>query len=229
MSKLSSALLIAGGLLAWADPASAQQTRWEPEVYAGVVSDYRFRGLSLSGDDPALQAGVSASHATGFYAALDLSGIEEYGIGLDGDGADLEVSLTTGWTGSVGGVDLDVGLSAFVYPDGSDVSYFELPVTISRTIGNATWRGGFAYAPAQNALDDEDNRYLWGDLEYAPPGWAVSLKGGVGYEDGAYAPGGKTDWLAGIEMPVGPLVYGVHYVDSSTSEGSVVFSAFVNF
>lgn len=35
---------------------------------AGVVSDYRYRGVSLSGNDPAAQAGVNYDDASGWYA-----------------------------------------------------------------------------------------------------------------------------------------------------------------
>lgn len=229
MTPISRALFMCAAMTAVAGQAAAQDAPWTVEAYAGAVSDYRYRGLSLSGEDPALQAGVTAAHRSGFYASVDLSSIEEYGIGGDGDGAEVEATLTSGWAGSAGGVEVDVGLAWFAYPDGTDVSYFEVPVHLARTVGDTVWRTGFAYAPEQDALGDEDNRYVWGGFDYAPPHWPVKLTGSVGYEEGAYAPGGKTDWLIGIEAPVGPVSVGLAYVDSDVDEGKAVMSAFLNF
>ena len=44
------------------------------EVSLGIVSDYRYRGLSLSGGDPALQAGFAWDHEDGWYAGLFAAG-----------------------------------------------------------------------------------------------------------------------------------------------------------
>lgn len=44
------------------------------EVSLGVVSDYRYRGVSLSGGDPAMQAGFAWGHDDGWYAGLSAAG-----------------------------------------------------------------------------------------------------------------------------------------------------------
>lgn len=229
MTCVLRSVLSAAALIVFSGEAAAQDRAWSHEAYAGVVSDYRYRGLSLSGNDPALQAGVTATHLSGLYSSVDLSSIEEYGIGDDGDGAETELTFTSGWTGSVNGIDLDVGLSWFAYPDGTNVSYFEVPIELERTVGNATWRTGFAYAPEQRAVNNEDNRYMWGGLEYAPSEWPISLAGTIGYEDGAYAPGGKVDWTIGLEAPAGPVSLGLQYIDSDADSGQLILSAFVTF
>lgn len=211
------------------DRAAAQTSPWKVEGTVGVASDYRFRGSSLSGGDPAVQGGLTLSHASGLYGDVYLSSIEEYGPGADGDGARVEVTLTGGWAGSINGFDLDVGISAFQYPDGSDVNYVEIPAQVGRSIGSWTWTVGAAYAPEQTALGDEDNRYVWGGVDFAPEAWPVSLNATVGYEDGAYAPAGKTDWLVGASIPVGSLMLGLAWVDSDVDEGAVVASLFASF
>lgn len=221
------AVLLTGALCP--DRAAAQANPWTVEGTAGVVSDYRYRGYSLSGGDPAVQGGLTLTHASGLYGDIYLSSIEEYGLGADGDGAEVEVTLTGGWTGSITGFDLDVGISAYQYPDGSDVNYVEIPAQVGRSIGSWTWTVGAAYAPEQAALGDEDNRYVWGGADFAPEAWSVSLSATVGYEDGAYAPTGKTDWLIGASAPIGPVVIGLAWVDSDIDEGAVVASLFASF
>jgi uncharacterized protein (TIGR02001 family) len=209
--------------------AQEETSEWSLEATVGVVSDYRFRGLSLSGEDPALQAGATASHASGFYADVYLSSIEEYGVGDDGEGSELEVTLTGGWAGAWLGLDWDAAVSAYRYPGGDDVDYVEIPVQASRTFGPATATLGVAYAPAQRALGDEDNRYLWTGLDYAPDAWPVSLSASVGYEDGAWAPDGKTDWRIGGYLPLGPLAVGLEWIDSDAEKGALVGSVFASF
>ena len=211
--------------------ASAQDATsdWSVEATVGAVSDYRFRGISLSGGDPAVQAGATLSHASGFYADVYLSSIEEYGVGDDGDGSKLEMTLTGGWAGSWLGLDWDAALSAYRYPDGDDVDYVEAPVQVSRTFGAATATFGVAYAPEQSALGDKDNRYVWTGLDYAPEAWLLSLAASIGYEDGAWAPDGKTDWRIGGFIPLGNVTAGVEWIDSDADKGALVASVFASF
>lgn len=219
--------------LVLATPASAiaqsGSGAWNVDAQLGVVSDYRFRGLSLSGEDPAVQAGATAAHASGFYGEVYLSTIEELGIGDDGDGAELEVTLSAGWAGAWLGLDWDAGLSAYQYPDGDDLNYVEIPVQVSRTLGGATATLGAAYAPAQTALGDEDNRYVWVGIDWAPEAWPVGFGGLIGREDGAWAPDGKTDWRVGAVMPLGRFRAGLDWVDSDAEDGALVASLFAAF
>lgn len=224
------AALLAAGASLGGSPAKAQNRYWTVEGSAAVVSDYRYRGYSLSGLDPAVQANLTASNASGLYGDVFVSTIAEYGVGADGDGADVEVTLTAGWAGEVGGFDVDVALSAYQYPDGSDVSYAEIPVQVGQTRGALTWTVGAAWAPGgQDALGGEDNRYIWAGLDLAPSAWPASFRGTVGYEDGAYAPGGKTDWLVGVTAPVGGLRLGLDYVDSDADAAALVARVSVEF
>jgi uncharacterized protein (TIGR02001 family) len=225
-------VIIAAGLgVALPAAVSAQDDggAWNVEARIGAVSDYRFRGLSLSGGDPALQAGATLSHASGFYTDVYLSSIEEYGAGDDSDGSELEVTLTGGWAGSWLGLDWDAALSAYRYPGGDEVDYVEAPVQVSRAFGPVTTTFGVAFAPEQRALGDEDNRYVWTSVDYAPESWTVSLTASIGYEDGAWAPDGKTDWRVGGFMPVGVLTAGLEWIDSDVDKGALVASVFASF
>lgn len=199
------------------------------EFELGVVSDYRFRGLSLSDEKPALQGGMTASLANGAYGYAWASTIEEYGAGADGRGANVELDLVLGWAGSVAGLDVDASAQLYAYPGGKDVSYVEFPVSVSRATGEWRWTLGAAYAPAQKALGDEDNSYGWAAIAWEGAPVQVELR--AGYEDGAYAPGGKWDWSAGVSRAFGRLVAGVAYVDSdgTTNSAGIVASLTATF
>ena len=196
--------------------------RIDVDFEVGVVSDYRFRGLTLTGKDPALQAGLTVSLANGAYSNIWASTIDEYGAGPDGKGAIFEMDFTLGWAGRVGDYDLDASVQRYTYPGGDDVAYIEMPVTVSRDIGNANWTLGVAYAPSQAALGHQDNRYGWAAVSWTRDDVPLMLDLSLGYEDGAYAPGGKWDWAVGMSRQFGTMRASVSYVDSDRSSAGVV-------
>ena len=83
---------------------------------ASVVSDYRYRGVSQSRREPALQGGADYTHnPTGFYAGTWLSTIKWTKDA--GGGGDVEWDLYAGKRGEiVKDVSYDVGILGYVYP-----------------------------------------------------------------------------------------------------------------
>lgn len=192
-----------------------------------VVSDYRFRGLSLSARKPALQADLTVSHANGAYGGVFASTIDEYGQDAAGKGATVELDYTVGWAFSAAGLDVDVAASAYTYPGGVGVDYVELPVQVSKTLEAWTGLAGFAYAPKQRALD-QDNRYLWLGLDYAGGALPLALSARMGREDGAFAER-KTDWSLSATRTIGHLQASATYVDSDQDGGALVLSLAARF
>ena len=84
-------LILAAALLASSAPAFAQAIDGE----VGVLSDYRFRGISLSNRDPAVQGGIDAAFSSGFFVGTWASNIADYG------GSKVEVDLYAGYGGPV--------------------------------------------------------------------------------------------------------------------------------
>lgn len=196
----------------------------------GVASDYHYRGYLLSTSAPAALAGVTLCHRSGVYGDAYLSTIDEYGAGADGKGATVEATATLGWAGLIGQMDVDAGVAIYRYPGGPGVNYYEIPIQAGQTYGPLTWAVGAAWAPAgQAALGDRSNRYVWAGLDYAPDRLPVSLKAMLGYEKGAYASAGKTDWLIGVTAPAGPVSLGVDYIDSGADKEALVGRVFVRF
>jgi len=167
------------------------------ENSATIVSDYRFRGVSLSDEKPALQLESTVSHDSGLYAGAFTSTIEEYGVDADGDGAMAEVDISAGWAFSFAGFDVDAGAVAYLYPDASNVNYYVAPVSISRAFGAWSVTAGYEYTPAQRSLADLDGDYVWFGASWESDSLPISFTASVGREEGAWAPEGKTDWLVG--------------------------------
>lgn len=189
---------------------------------AAVVSDYRFRGVSLSGGDPAIQGGVDLAHESGFYVGTWGSSIDDGGTDVFGD---LELDLYGGWSGNVAeGVSLDVGLLYYMYPtnDGAfdPVNYWEPYASVTGSFGPVEATLGAAYAWDQDSLGGSDNLYVYTDLGTSIPNTPVSLNAHLGYTDGVLAPpllAGTADdtgfdWSFGASAIVlGGLELGVSY------------------
>jgi uncharacterized protein (TIGR02001 family) len=118
--KLAAALTLAMATLGTAHAQDAKVEATPDNVISynvGVVSDYRFRGLSQSRLDPALQGGVDYTHTpSGFYAGTWLSTIK-WTKDAPGGGGDVEVDLYGGKRGEiVKDVSYDVGGLYYIYP-----------------------------------------------------------------------------------------------------------------
>lgn len=241
--------LTVGALLlaATATPAFAQEETDAPKpiTVSGSVtlaSDYRFRGVSQTDKEVALQGGVTISHESGAYVGFWGSNLAGWGTFL---GANMELDVIAGYKFPVAeGATLDVGVTYYMYPGGLDTTdFFEPYVKLSGTAGPVTLTAGVAYAPAQRALgrvypdaaaaaagtpsfpgDKEDNLYVSGDAVFAVPSTPLSLRAHLGYSDGnnglgpngtSLAPTGKyLDWALGADLAFHGLTLGVSYIDT---------------
>lgn len=186
---------------------------------AAFVSQYRFRGISLSNEDPTVQGTINLNHESGAYAGLWASGLDGFG---ELGGSNLELDLYGGYKLPVGGATLDVGLLYYAYPGstGGDFEFFEPYANISGTAGPATLKAGVNYAWAQDALGGNSNIYVYGDACAALGSAPVTLKAHLGYSDGdtALSPTGSVvDWLVGADIAWRNLIFGVAYVDTDLS------------
>ena len=184
---------------------------------AGIVSQYRFRGISLSDEELAVQGTINLNHQSGAYAGLWASSTDGFG---ELGGSNVELDLYAGYKTQVAsGVTLDAGLLYYAYPGstGGDFEFFEPYANVSGTIGPATAKLGVAYAPDQDALTDNSNVYVFGDLGAAIPTTPVTVKAHLGYSKGdtPLTPSGDyLDWLLGADFAYKNLTLGVAYVDT---------------
>lgn len=224
-ASLTATAALLAGLLAGAAPAAAQDTADPPKAITlsgsvTIVSDYRFRGISLSDKDFALQGALRADHRSGLYIATWGSSIEQL------NGAEVELDVYGGWTGDFNGWKPDVGLYSYLYPGGSDLNYFEIYGALTRGFGPVSATVGINYAPNQGNTTS-DNTYVYGKAGVGLPGTPLSLSAGIGYENGAFADH-KVDWNIGVSATFGALTVGVSYVDTDQrfrlGDAGVVFS-----
>lgn len=229
MKKLIKSAALAGALAAsLATAAAAQDTAAPAEEegfltfsgYAAIVSDYRFRGISLSDKDIAVQGSITATTTPGFYASLWGSSIEQF------NGAETEIDVTLGWGGDLGGATLGGGIVGYLYPGGTNTDYYELFGTVGAEVGPAALTLGVNYAPDQDNLGDQDNFYVYGLVSAGIPDTPLTVKASVGYEDGALqgGPSGKIDYMIGVDFTYKALTLGVQYIDNDLDEDAFVRS-----
>jgi len=212
---------------------------------AAIASDYRFRGVSQSDEQMAVQGGITLAHDSGFYVgtwASNLSGWGTFG------GANMELDLIGGYKTQLSDTaTLDVGLTWYMYPGGADKTDFAEPyIKLTGTTGSATLTASAAYAPKQQALGrcyqtgadaaagiyndagaKGDNFYLWGDGAFGLTGTPITVKAHIGHswgQDGlgpnatAVAPTGEYwDWSVGADVTWQNLTFNVSYVDTDIS------------
>ena len=178
------------------------------------ATEYRFRGVDLSGGEFAIQGGFDVSLPAGFYVGTWASNLDEDTVGF----GSTELDIYGGWTGSLtDALTADVGVIGYLYPDAGpgDFDYIEFYGSLSVGIGPASLTGGIAYAPDQDSLGGTDNLYLYTDLGVGIPDTPITLKGHLGYTDGflTFTTDSKAvDWSIGVDVAVAPLTVSFAYV-----------------
>ena len=233
--------------IATAAPAFAQNTAPPPAITSSgsiaLVSDYRFRGVSQSDEELAIQGGVTVAHEGGFYVsvwAFNLAGWGTFG------GSDTELDLIGGYKRSLGrGFTADVGLTWYMYPGGASSTDFAEPYAkLSGTLGPVTAVAGIAYAPKQRALGNfsntpfsrgqaADNFYVWGDVGAGVAGSPLTAKAHLGYSNGnpGLGPNGASvaptgfyiDYLVGLDLSLKPITLGIAFTGTDISRAKAAY------
>lgn len=213
-------------------PAFAQDEAPEAESSvtisggATVVTDYRFRGISQTDKNFAVQGTFTVAHDSGLYATVWGSSIDDYVAA----GGDQEIDFIVGWKKEFSGTTVDVGVLYYYYPGAEQIvpgyasDFFEPYVAVSHTFGPVTGKLTAAYAPKQSALSvgngKEDNLYVAGDLSTGIPGTPLGVSAHLGHSFGpSYLTIGDeyTDWSLGATYTWKNLSFGVSYVDTDKS------------
>jgi uncharacterized protein (TIGR02001 family) len=208
-------------LLASAAPALAQQEAPPTGAPSGpsisgdvlLLSDYRFRGISRSNDDPAVQGQLTVSLPDGLYAGARGTSLHHFA----GHG-DAEADLYAGYgTDIAPGTALDAGLMYYWFPDAHGrADYFEPYVSVSHTLGPLQATLGAKYAWRQRAIGNDDSLYLFAQAEAGIPATPFTLTAEAGRQESG-ALGSYWNWSLGGRYTHGPFEAGLHYVDTDLS------------
>lgn len=148
-----------------------------------VVSDYRFRGVSRSAGDSAVQASLTLDHASGLYAGVWASTLARR-AGRGGG----EIDLFAGYGHDLAsGVTADAGLQYYAFPGApsGQRGWFEPFASLAATLGPARLKLAASYAWAQPVIGSSDSLYLRVAVDSAVPGTPFTVRGHIGHQGGA--------------------------------------------
>ncbi|MBC2652900.1 hypothetical protein H7F50_15020 [Novosphingobium flavum] len=196
---------------------------------ATLTSEYRLRGISQTDRDLAVQAGITVSHASGFYIGTwgsNLSGAGTFG------GDNMELDLLAGYTKAVGGVTVDGGLIYYVYPGanipGTSFDYYELYGSVSGKVGPANAKVGAFWAPSQKDIavaPKAKGHNIWVYTDWGLPvsGTPVTVKAHLGYSSGdsGYTKGlDVIDYGVGADFAYKNLTLNLSYIGTDVSKAN---------
>lgn len=203
------ALIFATAILATSAHAQTEPPASTTTFNAAVTSDYRYRGISQTRLQPALQGGADFVHASGWYAgawASTIKWVEDAG----GDGK-VELDLYGGKRGEIAsGITYDVGVLRYFY-SGNELGRVKGFVNANTTEVYGQLGYGPAYIKYSHAttnlfgfVDSENSGYL--DIgANIDAGNGVTLQLHAGRQrvenNGAAT---YTDWKIGASRAFGP-------------------------
>jgi uncharacterized protein (TIGR02001 family) len=167
-------ILAALGLLATAAAANA-----EVSGTAAIVSDYDFRGITQTAEEPAVQLSIDYASDSGWYVGTWGSSIDHFSDG-GLNTASTEVDFYTGFKGTAGDMGWDAGITYYTYAGASDLNYPEIYGKVSFNILSA----GLYYSNAFGHKDNDEAIYVYGDVGIPAGPLTIGLHAGYSTGDG---------------------------------------------
>lgn len=238
MRKISQALVLAGVValpasLLFTPTANAEDAPAAASPFTGnfgLTTDYIFRGVSQTQQQPAVQGGFDYSHASGLYVGTWLSNVSWVKEGGFKNNSSLEVDLYGGYKGAAGDFGYDLGVITYYYP-GNQVAGATDPDTTEVYVG-----GSWKYVSLKYSRVVSDYFIGWGgpgglgvsanqktkgsdylDLSVNYPvaeSWTILAHAGhqkvKNYTDASY-----TDWKLGVSKDMGYGTVTLAYTDTN--------------
>jgi uncharacterized protein (TIGR02001 family) len=232
-TKFVTTTVCAAALMAATLPALAEDEADGPISFSGSVtltSNYVFRGISQTQNDPAIQGSLDLSHEEGFYLGVWASNID---FDDGAEDANLEVDFYAGFIHEFETVSIDIGVLYYAYPDAfDDYNYWEiyLKPSIEIPVGEQalTLKGGIYYSP-EFFFDTGDATYLTAGVAFAV-NEDLSIDANVGVQSvDETVPDDYTDWNVGVTLSKFGFSFDLRYTDTDMDDAECFsFTASVN-
>ena len=159
MNKFIKSFLVLVGLTSTLAVHSA-----EFESNVAISNDYVWRGMSQTGEEPAISGGFDIAGENGMYFGTWASNVEF------GDGAALELDWYAGYAGETkGGVSYDIGYLAYTYPGEDSLDFEEIYLGLGYSYFGVTFSSGQDNAPDNTefsvALGESGFGLTYGDYD----------------------------------------------------------------
>lgn len=201
-------------------PAQATTSIGDVEIGAnvGFVSEYSFRGIAQSNEEPAIQGGFDLSHSSGLYAGVWASSV-------DFNDASIETDFYAGYSSSIDNFSYDIGAIYYAYPGAAgslDYDFYELSLAAGYDFGLFSTSASINYSPEYFA-DSGHAEYYALSIDVPLP-YELSANAHVGYQNiednAAFGTPDYTDWGAGLAYNWKGFDLSLSYIDTDLSEPS---------
>ena len=179
-----------------------------------LTSDYVFRGISQTSENPALQGGLDyAFGESGFYTGVWASNVDFD----DSDGPNIELDGTAGWGMSLSDDwSLDLHFVRYFY-FGENSAYGS--IDYNEYFISTSFREMLTFTAAY--ADDYSNSGVSSQYYAVDGSWDVghefNLSAGLGYSKFSEGTGDYTDWSLGLSRQFGPVEIDLTYHDTDGS------------
>ena len=216
MNVFKTTLLAASATIAMGGAALAQESTspFDFSFNAGAASDYVFRGVSQTDENPQVFAGVDTTLWGVGYAGAWISNVD-----FNND-TDAEYDLYVGVKPTVGPFNLDLGVVYYGYinsPSGApDQDYVEFKAAGSAPVGTGTVGAAVYYS---DDFFGETGPATYVELNAsAPIAEKFTVSGALGYQDVDYD-GDYTTWNLGVSYALNDIVgFDLRYHDTDAHE-----------
>jgi len=161
---------------------SAAHVNAEVSANVAMSTDYIWRGMTQTNEDPAISGGFDYGHESGIYVGTWASNV------VGGS----EFDLYGGYATEISGIGIDVGAIRYMYPSQGAANFTEGYIALSAM--------GFT-AAANIATTDGFGDYYSLGYEHALP-MDVTLAASVGFYDQASTGVDNTDWKLALSKEV---------------------------
>ncbi len=181
----STGLILVWLILATSAAIADDEGWWWGGTITGTT-DYVFRGVSQTDEDPAIQGSIDFGHSSGFYAGVWASNVD---FDEPGDGISTEIDYYVGWVFELPGeTELDLQAVRYTYPgynSGFRINYNEYIAAFSFLdyyTATVAW--------SDNFLNEDENAFYYHfevDYPFGETGFGVIAS--VGFNDISKAAG----------------------------------------
>jgi uncharacterized protein (TIGR02001 family) len=193
-----------------------------------LYSEYEFRGITQTSENPALQVNLDYTHASGFYLGLFVTNIKwlkETATTLGGHTrAGVEVDIFGGYRKEIfADTTIDVGYLRYEYPRSKDF-YTNPKVNTDEVYAGITWKWlnakvSYAFSDAFGVFNSEGSTFVEANIAY-PWSEKLTLTGHIGHQKFENnSPLDYTVYKLGFAYDFGDgWVAGAYYKDTDAEE-----------
>jgi len=187
----------------------------------GIFSDYRFRGLSQTFEQPAIQGGIDYSHSSGFYLGNWDSNIN----GLVYTDGSIEMDFYGGYKFNAGPIGMDVGLLQYYYPGAKNSAGDKYDTLEGYVAGSWKWftvKYSYALSDFFGLQNSDGSGYLdiGFAMEVAPKLTLVAHYGNQSVK--GFSAADYSDYKVGVSYDLAGWALGAAYI--GTDADSAIYS-----